>query len=91
MGIKGFYQFLHKNFSDCITTITLKNIPQDIYEIDHLYFDINHLLYEVSPSKNDEVFLIKFYDLLESILKNFQISKTIFLAVDGPSKIKKNF
>jgi 5'-3' exonuclease len=85
MGISGFWQFLAK---DCASTYDLvegkgRDFNGDLPKIDHIFFDVNNLLYQITVTDISHFFKRLHY-ILDEILTLFPPTKTVYFGVDGP-------
>ena len=56
------------------------------YLSDHIYFDVNNLLYScASKATSEEHFVRILYKSFSNILNRFPATKTVFFALDGPA------
>eukprot|EP01080_Neovahlkampfia_damariscottae_P001850 gene1850-991_t len=84
MGILQFYQSLEKIFGERILD---EYPPQTKQQMDHIYFDLNNLLYGIAmKAKTEDEFASLLMKKIIQTLKNYPAgTKTIFLAIDGPA------
>jgi 5'-3' exonuclease len=84
MGVLLYYQSLSKLFGD---EIIVPYPPQENLQMDHIYFDLNNLLYGIAmKAKTEEEFTSLLIKKMIQTLKEFPSGvKTIFLAIDGPA------
>lgn len=83
MGIAGYFVTLKKWYPSAIKEVDLYSLKPT--EIDHLYFDVNNLLYGPARGvKSEQHFWKMFFKNMDKIRRKFVPKKTLFLSVDGP-------
>jgi hypothetical protein len=84
MGVLLYYQSLSKLFGN---EIIIPYPPKENLQMDHIYFDLNNLLYGIAmKTKTEEEFTSLLIKKMIQTLKEFPNGvKTIFLAIDGPA------
>ena len=85
-GIAKFQSFLKQSFPNAF----VKLHKGQVLNFDHIYFDLNALVHRaLRISDNEEKAIRLLFSFLDRILKAFQPTQSVFLALDGPAPMAK--
>jgi len=92
MGIPKYFSELLKKYPKSVSSSERLRQKNESISFDHIYFDLNNLLYSAARKADNENSL---YDHLfrdiEEVLKTFHPMKTIYFAVDGSGSVHVAF
>ena len=84
MGIKSYYEWLHKNYEYAIKQAI------KIQKYDHILIDTNFVLHNAMyNSKTEKDFIVRVYQALDFIFSRFIALHSVYIAIDGPAPYSK--